>query len=84
VKIEAPKPNLAYRDRDFAFHETFERVLREIPADANAKDRWGKIKTINHADDPRPANAPPEPDLHPSNDWPAAMVARWSTGSGAA
>jgi len=38
VKIEASKPNLADPDRDFAFHETLERALREIPADANAKE----------------------------------------------
>ena len=83
MNIVTPKPNLAYLDRDFAFHETLESAPREIPADANAKDRWGKIRTIGHADEPRPANAPRKPDLHPSNNWPAAMVARRSTGSGA-
>lgn len=83
MKIEAPKPNLAYRDRDLAFQEIFACVLREIPADANTKDRWGEIKTTHHAGDPRSANAPPEPDLHPFHDWPAAMVTRWSTRSGA-
>ena len=81
MKIVTPNPNLAYPDHDL--HETLERVLRDIPADANGKDRWGKTKVTNHADEPHPANAPRKPDLHPSNNRPAAMVAHRSTGSGA-
>ncbi len=81
MNIVTPKPNLAYPDHDL--HESLERVLREILSDTNGNDRWGKTKVTNHAHEPRPANAPRKSDLHPSNNRPAAMVARRSTGSGA-
>jgi hypothetical protein len=67
VNIVTSKPSLAYPDH--GLHET-ERVVGEISADANGKDRWGKTKVANHADEPRPANAPRKPYLHPSNNKP--------------
>ena len=41
----------------------------------------GKIKATSHGDELCHANVPRKPDLRPSNNWPAAIVAPRSKGT---